>query len=161
MLLPSIGRESFATQNPAESKRQKEKHMNEQLQALAAWIKQFPQWGDQTLSVDQTPPKPGGCGLFPIGEEEIARSEDVLGNTKCRYRGQYLLRRMAIRGEDAAGWLMAFGRWARSANSPQMGENCVARATRGRLLTSVNTGIATYEIRISMEYTEEIKHGEN
>ena len=133
----------------------------EQLQALVAWVKGFPLWGDQTLSVDQTPPKPGGCGIFPVGEEEVDRREDVAGNTVCRYRGEYLLRRMAIRGEDAAGWLMTFSRWARSAPGPQMGTNCVVRVSRGRLLTSVNTGIATYEIRISMEYTEEIQHGEN
>lgn len=135
--------------------------MNEQLQTLAAWVKTFPGWGNESLQVDQTPPAPGGCGIFPIGEEELERREDVLGNVVCRFRGEYLLRRMAIRGEDAAGWLMAFGRWARTAPSPHMGENCVVRVQRGRLLTSVHTGIATYEIRISMEYTEETKHGEN
>ena len=129
--------------------------MNEQLKLVAEWVQQFPHWEEQPLSVDTTPPKPGTCGLFPIGETELSRKEDVLGNTVCRYRREYLLRRVALRGENAAAWLMAFGRWARTATAPAIGKACVARATRGRLLTSVNTGIATYEIKISMEYTEE------
>lgn len=130
--------------------------MNEQLNQVAAWVQQFPFWEDQSLSVDTTPPKPGTCGLFPIGETEVSRKEDVLGNTHCRYRQEYLLRRVALRGENAAIWLMSFGRWARTAAPPAIGKDCVARAARGRLLTSVNTGIATYEIKISMEYTEVI-----
>lgn len=130
--------------------------MNEQLNLVAAWVQQFPLWGGQALAVDTTPPKPGTCGLFPIGETEVSRKEDVLGNIVCRYRQEYLLRRVALRGENAAGWLMSFGRWARTAQPPAIGKDCVARATRGRLLTSVNTGIATYEIKISIEYTEEI-----
>lgn len=130
--------------------------MNEQLQKVAQWVRQFPLWGEQALSVDTTPPEPGACGLFPIGEEELERRVDVLGSVTCRYRQEYLLRRVALRGENAAAWLMAFGRWARTAPPPNLGTDCVARALRGRMLTSVNTGIATYEIKISMEYTEEL-----
>lgn len=130
--------------------------MNEQLNQVAGWVRQFPLWGDETLFVDTTPPQPGSSGLFPVGEEEVDRKEDVLGNTVCRYRQEYLLRRVALRGENAAAWLLSFGRWARTATPPAIGADCIARATRGRLLTSVNTGIATYEIKISMEYTEEL-----
>ena len=130
--------------------------MSEMLYQVADWIKTFPQWGDAPLSVDLTPPAPGSCGLFPIGEEEIERREDVLGNTQRRYRQEYLLRRVSLRGETAAAWLMAFGRWVKTATPPPLGADCIARALRGRLLTSVHTGIATYEIKISMEYTEEL-----
>lgn len=135
--------------------------MSETLKKVASWVTSFPQWGDQPLSVDHTPPTPGTCGLFPIGEEELDRREDVVGNVHCRYRQEYLLRRVALRGENAAAWLLSFGRWVKTAPAPALGQDCIARALRGRLLTSVNTGIATYEIKISMEYTEELNHGKN
>ena len=135
--------------------------MKQMLNQVADWIKTFPHWGTQPLTIDLTPPAPGTCGLFPAGEEELSRREDVLGNTTCRYRQEYLLRRVALRGEDAAAWMLSFGRWARTVEPPAIGQETVAKATRGRLLTSVNTGIATYEIKISMEYTEELKNGKN
>ena len=127
-----------------------------ELQTVASWVLGFPQWGDQPLQVDMTPPAPGSCGLFPIGEEEIQRQEDVLGGILCRYRQEYLLRRVSLRGENAAAWLMAFGRWVKTTPPPKLGQECVARALRGRMLTSVKTGIATYEIKISIEYLEEL-----
>lgn len=129
--------------------------MKETLNQVADWIKTFPQWGDAPLSVDLTPPTPGSCGLFPIGEEEVSRREDVVGNVVRRYKQEFLLRRVALRGEQAAAWLIAFGRWVRNTQPPALGQDCLAKALRGRLLTSVHTGIATYEIKISMEYTEE------
>ena len=135
--------------------------MRELLNQVADWVQTYPEWGQQPLQVDMTPPQPGCCGLYPVGEEEIARQEDVLGNVTCRYRQEFLLRRVALRGESAAMWLMQFGRWLRTEKPPFSLENCVIRAPRGRLLTSVNTGLATYEIKISMEYTEELNNGKN
>lgn len=125
------------------------------LEQMAAWIKSYPQWGDTELTIDNTAPKPGCCGLFPLGEEEIARQEDVLGNIRIRYRRTFALRRVAQRGENAARWMLTFGRWARTSTPPALGERTVAKAARGRLLTSVATGIATYDITISLEYTED------
>ena len=106
------------------------------------------------LAIDNTAPDPGSCGLFPLGEEELDRKTDVAGNARIRYRRTFSLRRVAVRGENAAKWLMDFGRWARTSQPPTLGDKTIARATRGRLLTSVATGLATYDITISLEYTE-------
>ena len=125
------------------------------LEKVAAWVKSYPLWGSTELAIDNTAPNPGSCGLFPLGEEELSRQEDVLGNQRIRYRRTFALRRVAQRGEVAARWMLAFGRWARTATPPALGEKTVAKATRGRLLTSVATGIATYDITISLEYTED------
>ena len=124
------------------------------LEQVAVWVKSYPGWGGAPLAVDNTAPAPGSCGLFPLGEEELERKEDVLGNARIRYRRTFSLRRVAVRGEQAAKWLMDFGHWARTAPPPALGQAPIARATRGRLLTSVATGIATYDITISLEYTE-------
>ena len=135
--------------------------MNETLNMVAAWVQTYPHWGDGPLQVDMTPPEPGCCGLFPVGEEELHRTEDVLGTVTCHYRQEFLLRRVTLRGENAAAWLLNFGRWVKTTQPPALGDNCVARALRGRLLTSVQTGLATYEIKISMEYSEELNYGKN
>lgn len=124
------------------------------LEKVALWVKSYPGWGASELAIDNTAPTPGSCGLFPLGEEEVKCSSDVAGNTNIRYRRVFSLRRVAVRGENAAKWLMDFGRWARTSTPPSLGDDTVARATRGRLLTSVATGIATYDITISFEYTE-------
>lgn len=124
------------------------------LEMVARWVKSYPGWGTADLAVDNTAPTPGSCGLFPLGEEEISRQADVVGNTRVRYRRNFALRRVAVRGENAARWMMDFGHWARTSDPPALGDQTVARATRGRLLTSVVTGIATYDITISLEYTE-------
>lgn len=133
----------------------------EKLEMLRQWICTYPNWGDAPLSVDVTPPKPGTCGLFPVGETEVSRQENVLGQLKCRYRRDVILRRVAIRGEQAAGWLLDFGRWLRSQTPPALGDETCIKAEKGRLLTSVVTGIGTYEIKISIEYTEELANGKN
>jgi len=124
------------------------------LEKVAAWVKSYPGWGGADLTVDNTAPTPGSCGLFPLGEEELSRQTDVVGNTRVRYRRNFALRRVAVRGENAARWMMDFGRWARTSDPPALGDQTVARAVGGRLLTSVVTGIATYDITISLEYTE-------
>jgi len=124
------------------------------LEKVALWVKSYPGWGEAELAIDNTAPAPGSCGLFPLGEEELQRTVDVVGNTRIRYRRTFSLRRVAVRGENAAKWLMDLGHWARTSTPPALGDDTVARATRGRLLTSVATGIATYDITISLEYTE-------
>ena len=129
----------------------------EQLQQLKAWLMGFPLWGAADLAVDCTGAAPGDCGLFPQGVEVVSSREDVLGNRYRRLRQTYLLRRAAVRGEDAAGWLMAFSRWAaeHAAAAPQLGNAQQLRAEKGRLLSAQQTGMGIYEVRLTLEYDSE------
>ena len=126
----------------------------EQLELVRQWLLQFPLWGKQPLTVDCTGPKPGSCGLFPLGLEQLRCQEDVLGTVKYRYRRQFLLRRAACRSEDGAAWIMALEDWISRNPGPGLGADCTVRAEKGRL-AKADGQIATYEAKLIIEYTEE------
>lgn len=129
----------------------------EQLEELTVWLKSFPKWEDTDLAVDTTGAQPGACGLFPVGIEVLECREDVLGNRHSRLRQSFLLRRNAVRGMDAAAWLLAFSRWARqnAATAPVFGNRQTLRAEKGRLTNATQTGTGFYEIRLTFEYENE------
>lgn len=129
----------------------------EQLEALKNWIMTFPRWGNAPLTVDITGAEPGDCALFPVGMEQASIRQDVLGQTVRRLRQQFLLRRSAVRGQDAAGWLLEFQRWvAENAHlAPRFGAQQLLRAEKGRLVTAAQTGLGLYEVRLTVEYTNE------
>ena len=128
----------------------------EQLEELKNWIMGFPLWGDVVLTVDITGAEPGACGLFPVGMEQLSLRQDVLGQTVRRLRQQFLLRRQAVRGQDAAGWLLEFQKWAaeNAHLAPQFGAQQQLRAEKGRLVTAAQTGLGLYEVRLTVEYTD-------
>ena len=124
------------------------------LEQLKTWLMGFPLWGETPPGVDITGEKPGDCALFPVGLEVVSTREDVLGNTTAFLRQSFLLRRTAARGEDAAEWLMAFTRWANEngKTAPQLGLRQRLWAQKGRLIAPAQTGLGTYEVRLTMEY---------
>ena len=126
------------------------------LEILKNYLMGFPKWGDVRLQIDTTDPTPGSCGLFPLGSEELSRREDVMGNVKCRLRHTFLLRRVANRGEQAAAWLMELARWMGQQPPPTVGENPGIRGEKGRLVNPGQTGAATYEMGIILEYDKEM-----
>lgn len=128
----------------------------ELLEILKGWLVGFPRWGEVDLNIDATAAQPVSCGLFPQGMEELKRQEDVLGNVKCRLRQTFLLRRLALHQEEAALWLMDFAHWVRLQKPPAVGENTRIRAEKGRLLSADQTGTATYEIKLILEYDKEM-----
>lgn len=129
----------------------------EHLEALTAWLQSFPQWGEGSLTVDITGADPGACGLFPVGIEVLESREDVLGNRYSRLRQTFLLRRNAVRGVDAAAWLLAFSQWAakNTASAPVFGDRQTLRTEKGRLIQASQTGTGFYEIRLIFEYEHE------
>ena len=129
----------------------------EVLENLKAWLMGFPEWGDAPLAVDCTGAAPGDCGLFPLGVEVVSSRETISGNRYSRLRQTFLLRRAAPRGEDAAGWLMAFSRWAadNAPAAPTLGGHQQLRAEKGRLLSAQQTGMGIYEVRLTLEYDSE------
>ena len=133
----------------------------EHLEQLKAWLMAFPLWGETMPGVDITGAAPGDCALFPVGLEVLSTREDVLGNTTTLLRQSFLLRRTANRGEDAAAWLMAFTRWANEngKTAPVFGLHQVLRAEKGRLIAPAQTGLGTYEVRLTMEYEKENYYG--
>lgn len=129
----------------------------EYLEQLRTWLMGFPQWGEGSLTVDITGAEPGSSGLFPVGIEVLSSREDVLGNRYSRLRQTFLLRRAAVRGMDAAAWLLAFSRWAtqNAVTAPVFGERQTLRAEKGRLINAAQTGTGFYEIRLTFEYENE------
>ena len=130
------------------------------LEKLKTWLVTFPQWGDDPLHVDSTDPEPVSCGLFPLGQEELERQEDILGNVRLRCRQTFLLRRVATRQEEATRWLLAFQQWvqaqSREGKAPVLEDASGSqwlRAEKGKLSSVSQTGTATYEVRLVWEYT--------
>ena len=126
----------------------------EELEKLRNWLITFPLWGGADLVIDTTGADPGACGLFPTGVEEVSAKEDVLGNRTVSYRQQFLLRRVALRNEDAAAWLLALQRFVNeSNNAPGFGDGqSRIRAEKGRLISASQSGTGTYEVRLTSEF---------
>ena len=129
----------------------------EELEKLKSWLREFPLWDGAELCIDSTDAQPAGCGLFPLGLEQLSVQEDLLGNRTIRFRQQFLLRRVAVRNEAAAAWLLEFQKWvcrqSRAGLCPRFGEEQHLRAEKGRLLRADQTGTATYELTLSADYT--------
>ena len=128
----------------------------EALEKVKGWLVEFPQWDAQALHVDTTAAEPGNCGLFPLGQEVLQTKQDVLGNVTQWLRMTFLLRRVALRQEEAAGWLLSLQDWVRqqslSGLAPSLGADCRVRAEKGRLVSTAQTGTGIYEVRIVFEY---------
>ena len=131
----------------------------ELLQQIKDWLMTFPQWGEQVMHIDTTAAEPDNCGLFPLGQEVLESQQDILGNTRQRLRYTFLLRRLALRQAEAAGWLLTFQDWVRQQSrqrlAPQLGEDCVFRAEKGKLISASQTGSGTYELKIITEFIKE------
>ena len=130
-----------------------DKRFMEQLEILKNFLAGF---DGLSPAIDMTSPEPGSCGLFPQGTEEISRREDVLGNVTCRLRQTYLLRRVDIRGEMGASFMLRLCQWAQDQPAPELGENTRIRWEKGRLVSVSQTGTATYEMKIITEYDKEL-----
>ena len=129
----------------------------EQLEEIKNWLAMFPLWGETVLTTDVLSAQPGDCGLFPQGLELIKSTQDVLGNRVTRLRQQFLLRRNALRGMDAAAWLLEFQNWvaqqAVMGLVPVLGQDQIVRAEKGRLIRADSAGTGVYEVRLIVEYT--------
>ena len=131
----------------------------ERLEEMKNWLTTFPLWGEVVLTTDVLSAQPGDCGLFPQGLEVLEVREDVLGGQTLRLRQQFLLRRNALRGMDAAAWLLEFQKWVAQQSllglCPVLGENQRFRAEKGRLVRTDTVGTGIYEVRLTAEYTNE------
>ena len=131
----------------------------EHLDLLQGWLAGFPGW--QEALTDTTEDTPGSCGLFPQGVE-VRRQEDVLGNLRLSCTERYLLRRHACRNEAAARWLQEFQAWVNSQTQfPALGERCRVTAEKGRLVSTSQAGMATYELMLTCDYGKELANGED
>ena len=128
----------------------------ELLEQIKNWLVTFPQWDEQVLHIDTTAGEPDCCGLFPLGQELLETKQDVLGNVSQKLRYSFLLRRVAPRQESAAVWLLGFQDWVRQQHLaglvPRFGEQCRIRAEKGKLVSATQTGTATYEVKIVIEF---------
>ena len=132
------------------------------LEKMQTWLMSYPGWGDRELCIDTTQAEPGSCGLFPAGLEQVNRRENVLGNVAEVWRCHFILRRIALRQEAAAAWLLDFQDWVRNQSlqglSPRFGDvpsQERIRAEKGKLLSVSQTGTGTYELKLTAEYMKE------
>lgn len=119
------------------------------LQIVRLWL------ADQGIdaNIDNVQVAVGENGLFPLGQQVLQEREDVLGGIRRRVRYSFLLRHMAIPGEETAQKLLGLQQTA-TKNPPQLGENQLFRAERGKLQKNASTGLAIYELRLIAEREE-------
>lgn len=135
------------------------------LEKVRQWVLTYPQWGEGTqLHMDYTDAVPGNGGLYPTGQEEVSRREDVLGNVtvQCRYR--FSLYRVTTGQEDNganAQWLMGFQQWVQQQSAaglaPKFGdapEKEWIRAEKGKLGEASQTGTAVYAVTLTAEFVK-------
>ncbi len=129
------------------------------LQELKNWLGGFGGWQD--AEVDITGAAPGSCGLFPMGVQVLQSRNDVLGNVTQRLRLKLVLRRTAPRGENAAMWLLQLQQWVaeNACTAPRFGQQQTIRAEQGRLEKAAQTGIGTYAVTLTVEFTKEFTYG--
>ena len=128
----------------------------EYLEKMRAFLQQFPLWQGQ-LQIDSAGPKTGSIGLFPLGVTQLSRQEDVLGRVKTRYKAEFILRRCDAREESAAAWLLELQSWVMGQTSPVFGdepETETVRAEKGKLVSPSQSGTATFEVKLTVEFTK-------
>lgn len=131
----------------------------EKINAIKALLLQFPQWGDQPLTVDVLGNQPDSTGLFPLGLQVLSRQEDIRGNVRLHLQESFLLRRGSAVGQPAAAWLLALQHWLLTQPvahlEPLFGPKLRLWAQQGRLLHAKQPGTGIYEVKIHAQYEKE------
>ena len=96
-------------------------------------------------AVDRCGYAPESLGLFPQGVRVLKQWEDVTGRKRRKVRYGFLLRLVAVPGEDTALRLLQL-----QADAPAVGFS----ATDGSLKKAASDGLGIYEIRLSAEREE-------
>jgi len=130
------------------------------LEQMKNWLQTFPKWED-SIQVDFADGAPGNTGLYPRGLTELSHREDVLGNVQVRCRWDFLLRKIAVSGEENARWLLDFQNWVMEQNrlgiAPKFGDEPKTehiRASDGRLERHAQVGSSLYTVRLQAEFTK-------
>lgn len=130
------------------------------LQKIRQFLMGFPQWGDQPLTVDFTDGRPGSCGLFFMGREELSRQTDVQGNALVRSRYHFVLHRLtADENAACAQWLMDLQAWIsrQSSCGRTPGIGCLpdrekVTTSDARLLRREENGCRVYQLRLQVDF---------
>ena len=128
----------------------------EYLEKMRAFLLGFPLW-QGPLETDCAGPKLGSSGLFPLGITQLNRREDLTGRVTARYQAEFALRRWDARQASSAGWLLELQSWVMGQKSPGLGdapETETIRAEKGKLVSASQSGMATYEVKLTMEFTK-------
>ncbi len=133
---------------------------------LTDWLKTFPLWQEEALSVDYLDAAPGNAGLYPEGLEEVSRKGDVLGNVTVKNRLHFVLYRLCTGQQDGREnslWLLQLQAWIQQQSiaglTPKFGdvpEQESIYAQKGRLLSANQTGTAKYAVNITAEFIKKI-----
>ena len=121
------------------------------LEKVAAWLECL----GICCATDSLQVSPGQVGLFPLGQEQLWRRADVVGNIRRRVRYSFLLRQVAVPGENIQQQLL-FLQDAAAGQPPKLGENQSFLAQQGKLVKTAGTGLAVYELRLIAEREETV-----
>ena len=132
------------------------------LELMESWLKQFPLWDCNSLTMDYTDGRPGCAGLFPQGMTEISRKQDVTGRIRSVNRLVFTLlnvRPVGVDNRENAQWLLALQEWIRQecarGNAPQFGDDAIFQriwAEQGKLRKATQTGTAHYGVTLTVEF---------
>ena len=127
--------------------------------AIKELLLRFPQWGQQSLQVDEKCPQVHTCQLFPQGMTVLERRENLLGEPTFRLRQSFLLRRVACTGEKAAQWVLQLQNWLLTQPVRELeavfGPQLRLWATAGKVTGLSQPGTGIYEVKIYAEYQKE------
>ena len=134
-----------------------------EIEKMRQWVQTFPGW-NETLHIDYTGAVPGNTGLFPVGMEEVRRTEDVLGNVTVFCRCRFTLYRVTTGQADNtanAQWLLDFQDWVRQQSAlrlaPTFGDEPNRerlRAEKGKLKNASQTGTGVYAVELTAEFVK-------
>lgn len=123
---------------------------------ILAWLQKFT---GETVHMDYLPEQPGSWGLFPQGQEQISRQEDVLGNVTTHLRHTYILRRVGLRQTEDQTLMEQLCRWVAAQNEKKLSPAPVT-AEKARMENARQTGTGVYGVKLIFT-TKEKHNGEN
>ena len=129
------------------------------LEKMKVWLDLCPYLQAEEMYTDTTLAVPANAGLYPMGQEILKETQDVLGNRRARCRYTFLLRCVLPEGEAAAQKMMKIQNWVFTQNiqgmTPGFGGRETVRAEKGRLESVAQTGTALYAVTLTAEFDKE------
>ena len=123
---------------------------------ILAWLQGFT---GEKIHMDDLPEQPGSWGLFPRGQKQISRQEDVLGNVTTRLQHTYILRRVGLKQKEDQALLEQLCRWVAAQSAAKLAPAPVT-AEMAQLEHARQTGTGVYSIKLIFNAKEK-NNGEN
>lgn len=115
------------------------------MQEIYEWLRGLP--GLENLENEHLSAAPGSTGLFCQGRELLGRKRDITGGEERRWRLRWLLAAHTTGARPAALEQMLPA-------APELGREQTVTLEKTRLTKAGRDGVARFEARLTVEYTE-------